>query len=148
MDKPSSFVLVIEWVIAKSHGTIIDVFRVTKNGWILQHSGVYPDYDQESAQLASGRLNVQNVTLFMDEWWGSGIVHAKAWISDRKDIYIGSANNDWKSLTQFFLIVPYLPHYITNNIHPGYDFSLVEEQRIKLVQLNAMEGLIIEPFPL
>lgn len=67
---------------------------------ILQHSGVYPDYDKESADLAKGRPNVKNVTLLLSDWWGSGIVHAKVWISDGKDIYIGSANNDWKSLTQ------------------------------------------------
>jgi hypothetical protein len=30
-------------------------------------------------------------------------VHAKVWISDKKDVYIGSANNDWKSLTQVYL---------------------------------------------
>ncbi|XP_010265574.1 PREDICTED: phospholipase D Z-like [Nelumbo nucifera] len=67
---------------------------------ILQHSGVYPDYTNESSNLASGRPNVEAVTLLLDKWWGSGIVHAKVWISDHKDVYIGSANNDWKSLTQ------------------------------------------------
>ncbi|KAJ4952035.1 hypothetical protein NE237_028867 [Protea cynaroides] len=67
---------------------------------ILQNSGFYPDYDTESASLAAGRPNVQNVTLLLSNWYGSGIVHAKVWISDSKDIYIGSANNDWKSLTQ------------------------------------------------
>lgn len=77
---------------------------------IVQHSGVSPDYDQESAQLAVGRPNVKNVTLLLSDWWGSGIVHAKVWISDRKDIYIGSANNDWKSLTQ----VKELGIYIVN----------------------------------
>ncbi|KAL6603741.1 hypothetical protein ACP70R_044102 [Stipagrostis hirtigluma subsp. patula] len=67
---------------------------------IVQHSGFAPDFDQESADLAAGRPNVQNVTLLFGDWWGSGIVHAKVWISDKKDVYIGSANNDWKSLTQ------------------------------------------------
>lgn len=43
---------------------------------------------------------MKNVTLLLSEWWGSGIVHAKVWISDHRDVYIGSANNDWKSLTQ------------------------------------------------
>lgn len=66
----------------------------------LQHSGVYPDYTQEPSDLASGKPNVHSVTLLLGDWWGSGIVHAKVWISDSKDIYIGSANNDWKSLTQ------------------------------------------------
>ena len=74
-------------------------FQVTR---IMQHSGVYPDYANESSNLASGRPNVQNVTLLFDDWWGSGIVHAKVCISDGKDIYVGSANNDWKSLTQVF----------------------------------------------
>ncbi|KAL7122299.1 hypothetical protein ACP275_01G037100 [Erythranthe tilingii] len=66
----------------------------------LQHSGVYPDYTEEPSSLASGRPNVRNVTLLLKDWFGSGIVHAKVWISDNKDVYIGSANNDWKSLTQ------------------------------------------------
>ncbi|WCJ30394.1 5'-3' exonuclease PLD3 [Euphorbia peplus] len=67
---------------------------------LLQHSGVYPDYRKEPNDLASGRPNVKNVTLLLGEWWGSGIVHTKVWISDSRDVYIGSANNDWKSLTQ------------------------------------------------
>ncbi|KAJ4958261.1 hypothetical protein NE237_025372 [Protea cynaroides] len=67
---------------------------------IVQHTGVYPDYTSESSNLALGRSNVENITLLFDDWWGSGIVHTKVWISDSKDVYIGSANNDWKSLTQ------------------------------------------------
>lgn len=43
------------------------------------------------------------MTLLLGDWWGSGIVHAKVWISDGKDMYIGSANNDWKSLTQVLI---------------------------------------------
>ncbi|CAB4265870.1 unnamed protein product [Prunus armeniaca] len=67
---------------------------------LLSHSGVYPDYTTEPTNLASGRPNVKNVTLLLSDWWGSGIVHTKVWISDLRDVYIGSANNDWKSLTQ------------------------------------------------
>ncbi|GLT85239.1 hypothetical protein SLE2022_034350 [Rubroshorea leprosula] len=67
---------------------------------LLQHSGVYPDYTKEPASLALGRENVESMTLLLDKWWGSGIVHTKVWISNRRDVYIGSANNDWKSLTQ------------------------------------------------
>jgi phospholipase D3/4 len=66
----------------------------------VQHSGFPPDFDKESADLAAGRPNVKNVTLLFGHWWGSGVVHAKVWISDKKYVYIGSANNDWKSLTQ------------------------------------------------
>lgn len=69
---------------------------------LLSHSGVYPTFTSEPSKLASGRPNVENVTLLLEDWWGSGIVHAKVWISDSRDVYIGSANNDWKSLTQVF----------------------------------------------
>ena len=31
---------------------------------------------------------------------GAGVLHTKLWIIDRKHIYIGSANMDWRSLTQ------------------------------------------------
>ncbi|KAJ8751860.1 hypothetical protein K2173_026060 [Erythroxylum novogranatense] len=75
---------------------------------LLQHSGVYPDYTNEPTELASGRPNVESVTLLMGKWWGSGIVHAKVWISDNQDVYIGSANNDWKSLTQVKEVGVYL----------------------------------------
>ncbi|KAJ1413110.1 Phospholipase D/Transphosphatidylase [Sesbania bispinosa] len=67
---------------------------------LLSHSGVYPTFNLEPSKLAAGRPNVENVTLLLEDWWGSGIVHAKVWISDSRDVYIGSANNDWKSLTQ------------------------------------------------
>lgn len=67
---------------------------------LLSHSGIYPTFNLEPSKLASGRPNVKNVTLLLKDWWGSGIVHAKVWISDNRDVYIGSANNDWKSLTQ------------------------------------------------
>lgn len=71
---------------------------------ILQHTGFYPSFDAESAAIAAGRANVQNRTLVLTDWWGSGIVHAKVWIANKKDAYIGSANNDWKSLTQVIII--------------------------------------------
>ena len=31
---------------------------------------------------------------------GKGILHTKLWIIDRKRIYVGSANMDWRALTQ------------------------------------------------
>lgn len=31
---------------------------------------------------------------------GGGILHTKLWIADRKSAYIGSANTDWRSLSQ------------------------------------------------
>ncbi len=34
----------------------------------------------------------------------SGVLHTKFWIVDKKHIYIGSANMDWRSLTQVGLL--------------------------------------------
>jgi phospholipase D3/4 len=37
----------------------------------------------------------------MGQWYGgSGIMHQKIWIFDARHIYLGSANMDWKSITQ------------------------------------------------
>ncbi|RXH73083.1 hypothetical protein DVH24_012767 [Malus domestica] len=85
---------------ASVYGAIDDAANRNVSIRLLSHSGVYPDYTTEPSNLASGRPNVKNVTLLFSKWWGSGVVHAKVWISDRRDVYIGSANNDWKSLTQ------------------------------------------------
>ena len=35
---------------------------------------------------------------------GAGILHTKLWLVDRKHFYVGSANFDWRSLTQVFFI--------------------------------------------
>lgn len=31
---------------------------------------------------------------------GSGVLHTKLWVIDRKHFYLGSANMDWRALTQ------------------------------------------------
>jgi phospholipase D3/4 len=67
---------------------------------IVQDTGFSPDFDSESAAIAAGRPNVQNRALYVSDWWGGGVLHAKLWISNKKHAYVGSANNDWKSLTQ------------------------------------------------
>ena len=37
----------------------------------------------------------------MGEWYGgSGIMHQKIWIFDARHLYLGSANMDWKSISQ------------------------------------------------
>ncbi|XP_057958909.1 uncharacterized protein LOC131151646 [Malania oleifera] len=82
------------------HKAITDAADRNVSVRLLQHSGVYPDYAKEPSEIASRRTNVKSVTLLLSKWWGSGIVHAKIWLSDFRHVYIGSANNDWKSLTQ------------------------------------------------
>lgn len=39
-------------------------------------------------------------TLNFKKWFGSGILHTKMWLIDRQHFYVGSANLDWRSLTQ------------------------------------------------
>lgn len=39
-------------------------------------------------------------TLDFDRLMGNGILHTKMWLIDRKHFYVGSANLDWRSLTQ------------------------------------------------
>ena len=48
-------------------------------------------------------LNHANIaSAFWDprDFYSSGIMHQKIWVIDSKHIYLGSANMDWKSLTQ------------------------------------------------
>ncbi len=42
------------------------------------------------------RVRNLNFTYLM----GAGILHTKLWIVDNKHFYVGSANFDWRSLTQ------------------------------------------------
>ncbi len=54
----------------------------------------------------SGRLAAMNPALVevrpvaMKGWYGAGIMHQKVWLLDRQSFYLGSANTDWRSLTQ------------------------------------------------
>ncbi|EFO27645.2 hypothetical protein LOAG_00845 [Loa loa] len=52
------------------------------------------DYFAENGYAAVRNLDISKL---MDE---NGILHAKFWIVDSQHVYIGSANMDWKSLTE------------------------------------------------
>uniref|UniRef100_A0A914XVW2 PLD phosphodiesterase domain-containing protein n=1 Tax=Plectus sambesii TaxID=2011161 RepID=A0A914XVW2_9BILA len=57
--------------------------------------GGYPDTIMlEKQNLAQVR------TLNFDDWLGGGILHTKFWNVDGQHFYVGSANLDWRSLTQ------------------------------------------------
>lgn len=55
---------------------------------------------QESAQLAAGSSNVEIRSVTMSDWYGGGVMHQKMWVFDRRHVYVGSANMDWKSISQ------------------------------------------------
>ena len=49
---------------------------------------------------------------------GGGVLHTKVWIVDRKHMYVGSANFDWRALTEvctdsfsFYFCVYFDPEY-------------------------------------
>lgn len=70
--------------------------RVLQNYW---HND--PSKDAELRQLAT--MYPENVKIaYWDakKWYDGGKMHQKIWISDRKRVYIGSANMDWLSLSQ------------------------------------------------
>ncbi|OXA58455.1 5'-3' exonuclease PLD3 [Folsomia candida] len=60
-------------------------------------SDQYPNLDTlnlKNAKAAEVR------SLDFDRLVGSGVLHTKMWVVDRTHVYVGSANFDWKSLTQ------------------------------------------------
>lgn len=54
----------------------------------------------EWAELAINKSQVEVRRVFMKDWYDGGIMHQKFWVFDNKTIYLGSANMDWRSLTQ------------------------------------------------
>lgn len=57
----------------------------------------HPNYDTEYlASVGAAQVRSLNFRKLV----GAGILHTKLWIVDRKSAYVGSANLDWRSLTQ------------------------------------------------
>ena len=68
---------------------------------ILQSPGFSGQEQQSEALQREFRDEVSVYSIDMGKWYGgSGIMHQKIWIFDGRDIYVGSANMDWKSITQ------------------------------------------------
>ncbi|MFH4977180.1 hypothetical protein AB6A40_003889 [Gnathostoma spinigerum] len=86
----------------KGNNTFNGLIEAAKKGVKLniaqnKPSQLFPQTD--SAYLAkNGFATVRS--LDFDRLLGSGVLHTKFWIVDNRDVYIGSANMDWKSLTE------------------------------------------------
>lgn len=65
---------------------------------IAVSKGKDPKKDDTWDLSAKGAADVR--WLDFDRLEKSGVLHTKMWIVDKKHIYIGSANFDWRSLTQ------------------------------------------------
>lgn len=57
----------------------------------------YPNIDTE---LLVKRKAAEVRSLNFVKLLGGGVLHTKLWIIDKKHAYVGSANMDWRSLTQ------------------------------------------------
>jgi phospholipase D3/4 len=55
---------------------------------------------QEWAELAEYKEQVKVRQIDLKDWYDGGMMHQKIWVFDNKDIYLGSANMDWRALTQ------------------------------------------------
>ncbi|KAI8042114.1 5'-3' exonuclease PLD3 [Drosophila gunungcola] len=60
-------------------------------------SSVSPNLDTK--MLASAGA-AEVVTLSFPKYFGSGVLHTKLWVVDDQHFYLGSANMDWRALTQ------------------------------------------------
>ena len=45
-------------------------------------------------------INLQVRSLNFTKLMGGGVLHTKLWIIDHQHFYVGSANMDWRSLTE------------------------------------------------
>nr|XP_034172549.1 5'-3' exonuclease PLD3-like isoform X3 [Osmia lignaria] len=62
-----------------------------------QPSRVSPNVDTE---LLAKKANAKVRSLNFAALLGGGVLHTKLWLIDRTHVYVGSANMDWRSLTQ------------------------------------------------
>nr|XP_033328815.1 phospholipase D3-like [Megalopta genalis] len=60
-------------------------------------SQVSPNIDTE---ILAKKANAKVKSLNFAALFGAGVLHTKLWLIDRTHVYVGSANMDWRSLTQ------------------------------------------------
>nr|XP_050851450.1 5'-3' exonuclease PLD3-like isoform X4 [Vespula vulgaris] len=60
-------------------------------------SHLYPNVDTE---ILTKKAHAQVRSLNFAGLLGGGVLHTKLWLIDRQHVYVGSANMDWRSLTQ------------------------------------------------
>ena len=75
----------------------------------------FPDMDTKEL-MDMGAAEVRNISF--DKLIGKGIIHTKLWVIDGKHFYVGSANMDWRSLTQVHRISASLYPIIQLNLSP------------------------------
>ena len=107
---------------------------------ILQSPGF--DGNAESARLARllpEQIEVRQID--MGQWYGDGIMHQKLWVFDKQHVYIGSANMDWRSLTQ----VKEMGIVVENEAEVAQEALRYFEVWWSLVQLSPITQQVFDP---
>ena len=105
---------------------------------ILQAPGFH-DQPQESNQLAQRYPEqVQLRTIHMPDWYDGGIMHQKFWIFDDINLYLGSANMDWRALSQVKELgiatenQPTIAQDLTHYFETWWHFSSLEPRTVSI----------------
>ena len=105
---------------------------------------------QESARLVEqfpDRVQVRQIDLM--PWFGGGIMHHKHWIVDGRSFYLGSANMDWRSLTQvkeLGIIVenqPVAAADAAQQFEAWWQFAAMEPRTVEIVDAVAQRTRIV-----
>ncbi len=87
------------------------------------------------------QVHVRQVNLA--DWYGGGIMHHKLWIVDGRSLYLGSANMDWRSLTQvkeLGVIVenqPAIAADAARQFETWWQFAALEPQTVEVYDAKA-----------
>ena len=65
---------------------------------IVQNDPTSSNYGNDTVKLAELGVAVQSINF--TALLGAGILHTKLWIADGLHFYVGSANTDWRALTE------------------------------------------------
>jgi len=58
------------------------------------------EFPNSDTEVLAKQGNAEVRSLNMPHLVGAGILHTKLWLVDRQSVYVGSANTDWRSLSQ------------------------------------------------
>uniref|UniRef100_A0A1B0C3P7 PLD phosphodiesterase domain-containing protein n=1 Tax=Glossina palpalis gambiensis TaxID=67801 RepID=A0A1B0C3P7_9MUSC len=71
--------------------------NITSFYWTIEPTAISNNSDTEILQqIGAAEVRSVNFTRLLD----GGVLHTKLWVVDNKHFYLGSANMDWRSLTQ------------------------------------------------
>lgn len=67
--------------------------RIAQNAPTVENPNLDTEFLAKHKAAEVRSLNFQKLV-------GGGVLHTKFWIVDRKHVYVGSANMDWRALTE------------------------------------------------